>query len=119
MSSSAPSPRSGEYQYGIRSPIAPIQRPSKLTVGAETPTAAEIGSETAVYTFVLPSDWTTQEIGVGAGLQPSLGGGPLAVKPCETEVCVQNDSMAINHIPLPSQYRPLKYSPRLPRKINR
>ena len=92
--------RFGQAKPLPRSPIAPISPPRKLDVGPELPPATEVASETAVYTFMLPDDWNQQQFGIGASLQPSLGGGPRAVKPCETAVCKQNDNMAISRIPL-------------------
>ncbi len=80
-------------------PLSPVSGVRHLDPGSETPTAAEAASETDVYTFVLPPDWTNQELAIGANLSPALGGGPRALAPCTTQACVDNDSMGISHIP--------------------
>jgi hypothetical protein len=79
--------------------VSAVSGPRHLDVGPDQPTDAEHVSETAVYTFVLPPDWTNQKLAIGANLQPSLGGGALSVAPCDTVPCKANDNMSLTQIP--------------------
>lgn len=81
------------------SPISPIAGPSLLKTGPELPTQSEIGSETAVYTFVLPESWTKQTLSISAQILPSTSNPARAVRPCETAACLVNDAMGIVSIP--------------------
>ena len=81
------------------SPLSPVSGLRTLALGPVNPTPAEVGSETNVYTFALPPSWTSSKLAITAALLPSLGGGPLAVAPCDTEACRVNDTMRLTRIP--------------------
>ena len=91
--------RFGQQKAIPGGPLSPVSGPRRLDVGPDQPTDAEHASETQVYTFVLPPEWTNQKLAIGANLQPSIGGGPLAVTPCDTQPCKDNDHMSLTQIP--------------------
>jgi hypothetical protein len=91
--------RFGQLKALPGSPISPISGLRRLKVGPVNPPASEAASETDVYTFVLPTDWTHANLAIGATILPSLGGGARAVKNCETTPCTDNDNMGLSNIP--------------------
>jgi hypothetical protein len=91
--------RFGQLKALPGSPISAISGLRRLKVGPVNPPAAEAASETEVYTFVLPQDWTHAKLAIGATVMPSLGGGQRAVKSCETAPCNENDNMGLSNIP--------------------
>lgn len=95
------------------SPLLPVSGVRRLEVGPDAPSVAEQSSETAVYSFVLPDEWTRGTVSLGSAVQPALppprpigvlaqGLGERAVTPCDTEACRVNDSMTIRGIPYAS-----------------
>ena len=63
-----------------------------------------------MYTFTLPPSWTGGTIGVVGRLLParappppvaraSVVGRPPVVAPCQTQTCLNNDTMTLSHIP--------------------
>jgi hypothetical protein len=91
--------RFGQQKAIPGGPLSPVSGTRQLDVGPEQTPASEQASETDVYTFVLPPDWVNQKLAIGANLQPSAGGGPLAVAPCDTQPCKDNDHLALTQIP--------------------
>ena len=91
--------RFGQLKALPGSPLSPISGLRRLKVGPDNPPAAEAASETDVYTFVLPQDWTHAKMAIGANLLPSLGGGTRVVRPCDSAPCVENDNMGLSQIP--------------------
>ncbi len=91
--------RIGNLKAHAGSPLSPVSGVRRLFTGPLNPPASEVGSEIDVYTFVLPPEWTHTDLRISAAVQPSLGGGTRAVKPCETEACKVDDQMGISGIP--------------------
>ena len=92
----------GDLKPHEGSPISAVSGVRSLATGPELPTATEIGSETAVYSFVLPQSWTTRPLRIAAHILPSTGGSARKVAPCESEICLENDQMGISSIPFES-----------------
>jgi hypothetical protein len=91
--------RIGNRKAHPGSPLAPVSGTRLLGTGPSHPPPDEARSETAVYTFVLPKEWTHTTTSISARVQPSLGGGTRAVTPCDTTECRANDHMGIASIP--------------------
>jgi hypothetical protein len=86
----------GQRKAYPESPLTPISGLRTLKTGPPNPSAAEVASETNVYSFALPPSWTKRELSLTASVEPALSS---TVRPCDSNTCIDDNRMTLSHIP--------------------